>query len=386
MNIGIFSDCFLPTKNGVTTSICHLKRGLEKKGHKVVVVSVASPGELSADTSVYRCRSLPLLPEIELRLGLPTLKFVEGIIEREQLDILHTHTEFIVGWVARRAARKKGIPLVHTSHTLFEEYRHYVFLGRFIPRRFIRWLLRIYFAGCRAIVSPSKKSQNYIRSFVQNDPTMLIGNGVSAELFKPGLLNSRERDALRRRLGINVSDKVILFVGRIAEEKRIDELFESLLPLLEQDQGVTALFVGGGPNLKRMQERAGAGKLERKAIFPGYVEWERMPPIYGIADLFVTASLSEIHPMTVLEAIMCGLPVVARRDDSLSGVVESGVNGYLVDSDDEIRDKAMQIMSDAQLGLEFSANSLQIARRYTEDIHVNKCEALYKEVLNREGD
>ncbi len=157
MKIGIFTDCYLPTKNGVTTAIVQARRELERRGHEVVLFTVASPGAAECDPSVYRFPSLPFNAQIEIRLGLTSQAAIDRIVAREKLDIIHTHTEFALGWAGKRAARRANLPLVHTLHTLYPAYRHYVPLGHLLPERAISGLLASLLRGYDMAVCPSER-------------------------------------------------------------------------------------------------------------------------------------------------------------------------------------------------------------------------------------
>jgi 1,2-diacylglycerol 3-alpha-glucosyltransferase len=119
-----------------------------------------------------------------------------------------------------------------------------------------------------------------------------------------------------------------------------------------------------------------------QTIFTGYVDWEQMYKLYSIADVFATASLSEIHPMTLIEASMCGLPVVARRDDAYVGLIEDDYNGYLVDTDAAIVERLSEILGDEAKLTELSENSLTLSDRFNAETHVEKLESLYRQILS----
>ncbi len=333
MNVGVFSDCYLPTKNGVTTAIVQAREELKRRGHKVVVCTVANPGAVERDPGVYRFPSLPFNAGIELRLGLARPGAIDRIVEREQLDLIHTHTEFSLGWAGKRAARCAGLPLVHTLHTFYPAYRHYLPLGRLLPERAISRLLARILAGYDAVVCPSEKGRAYVASCLPALRTAVIGNGVSQERFNPERVTQADRDRARAALGIEPEDRVILYVGRLAQEKRVLALLAALQPLLAADAGCRVVFVGTGPARDDLAAAARAAGLDRQVLLTGPVPWERIVELYAIAHAFATASLSEVHPMTLIEAAMCGLPIVARRDISFVGLVRDGYNGFLVDSD-----------------------------------------------------
>ncbi|MGD2206746.1 MAG: glycosyltransferase, partial [Anaerolineae bacterium] len=220
----------------------------------------------------------------------------------------------------------------------------------------------------------------YFKSFMPGIKTVVIGNGICKTRFGPDLLTEEEKDQTRKTLGLQPSDKVILYVGRMAKEKRVLELFHVLIPLLQEQPQCKALFVGSGPSLEAMIRAAERSNLQNQVTFTGTVDWEQIHRLYSIADVFVTASLSEVHPMTLLEASTCGLPIIARRDDSCIDLVEDDCNGYLVDSDRQIATKLSETVNDENRLLAFSKNALFWADRFSAKAHVEKLESLYQQI------
>jgi len=381
MNIGIFTDCYLPTKNGVSTAIMQAKNELERRGHKVVAFTVASPGATEQDPGLYRFPSLPFNAGIELRLAVARQATIDRIVAREQLDLIHTHTELSLGWAGKRAARRACLPLVHTLHTFYSAYRHYMPLGRLLPERAISRLLARILAGYDAVVCPSEKGRAYVASCVPAMRTTVIANGVSQERFNPERVTQADRDRARAALGIEPEDRIILYVGRLAQEKRVLALLAALQPLLAADARSRVVFVGAGPARDGLAAVARAAGHDRQVLLTGPVPWERMVELYAIAHAIATASLSEIHPMTLIEASMCGLPIVARRDVSFVGLVRDGYNGFLVDSDCAIAGKLAEILQDETKQRSFAHNALTLSGQFTIEAHVDKLEALYRQVI-----
>lgn len=407
MNIGIFTDCYLPTKNGVTTAIVQARQELERRGHKVVVLTVAYPPDnarryrnrgfsrfLASATRpakasipdppnlIYRFPSLPFRSDIELRLGLARQAAVDRIVAREQLDVIHTHTEFSLGWAGKRAARRARLPLVHTLHTLYPTYRHYLPLGRLLPEWTICGLLARFLAGYNVLICPSEKGRAFVASCMPEMRTAVIGNGVAQERFNQEQVTQADRVRARAALGIDPADRVILYVGRLAQEKRVLALLAVLQPLLRADASCRAVFVGTGPARDELAAAARRAGLDRQVLLTGPVAWERMVEIYAVAYAFVTVSLSEVHPMTLIEAAMCGLPIVTRRDLSFVDLVEDGYNGFLVDSDGEVAGKLAALLHDETARRAFAANARSHAARFTVEAHVDRLEALYRQVID----
>jgi 1,2-diacylglycerol 3-alpha-glucosyltransferase len=309
---------------------------------------------------------------------------VARILQEERIDIVHTHTEFGLGWAGKRAAQRMKLPLVHSAHTLYDEYRHYLPFGRLLAvsgARLIHTYLRLFVSGYDALVCPSSKAQGYFRSFAPHARTVPIGNGIDRARFRPGLLTEEGRAQARQALGLQPADRVILYAGRLAKEKRVVELLSTLIPLLREHPHTKVLLVGAGPAHRRLRQAAEKGRVRDQVVLAGYVGWEQISRLYSLADLFVTASLSEMHPLTLIEAAMCGLPIVARRDDAYTDLVRDGDNGYLVDSDRQIADRAAKLLDDETELHRLGRNGLALSDRLSAQSHVDKVEALYCQVI-----
>lgn len=381
MRIGLFSDCYHPTKNGVTTSLAQLKEGLEQRGHHVVVFTIAMPGYVENDPTVRRFPSLPYNREIEIRLGVASQHAVNRLVREERLELLHSHTEFSLGWAARRAARALRLPLVHTVHTMHEDYRHYVPLGTLLPRAGVRRWLALLLRRCDAVVCPSAKMEAYLRGFLPHLPTTVIPNGVSAARFDLSALTDADKAATRAALGLAPTDAVILYAGRLSEEKRVQALLAALIPLLRGQPHVKALFVGRGPAYAALRQQAERHSLGAQVILPGFVPWEQMRSLYAIGQVFVTASMSEVHPMTLIEAALCGLPIVSRRDLAYTDLVKNDYNGYQVESDDQLAARAAELLVDDARRAAFARNSQALSAHFSVAAHVERMEALYTQLL-----
>ena len=381
LTIGLTADCYRPTTSGVVTAIVQLARALERRGHRVIVLTVDTPPNRAWEPGVYRFPSISFSKASGFRLGLATPGAVGRILRREGGEVVHTHTEFSLGWSARRAAQALDLPLVHTAHTLYEHYRHYLFGGRLLPRWGVQVYLKAFLRGYDALVYPSRKAQTYYRPLAPHLRTAIIGNGISRSWVGLGRWTGLEREAARRRLGIEPGEGAILYVGRMGPEKRVRQLLSALLPHLQEQKGVKALLVGCGPQYKPMVEAAAGSGARRQILFAGAVPWERMREFYLAADLFASASLSEVHPMTLIEANACGLPAVVRRDDAYHGLVEDGYNGYLADSDEELAEIVSALLPEIDELRRLSWNAQRLAENLTIEASVIRLEALYQQLL-----
>ena len=381
MNIALFLDCWSPMKNGVVTSAQQLREGLARRGHRVVVVSVQAKGYASDDPEVL------LIPQIEMDFGtkqgfglaLPQRRMLVEFLRKYEVELIHTHTEFGIGFAGRWAARKLDLPRVTTTHTMFEMYSNYSFVLEF--KSVWRAFYRHYMRGTSVIVAPSLKAVKYNQMVVPKLPVQVVPNGIDTARFMHAALSETEIATERARYGIGVGDKVLIFVGRLGPEKRIEELVSCLSPLLKRRSDARMIIVGDGPSLEGLKAEAIVQGMADKVLFTGFVDWKVVYRLYCIADIFVAASLSEVHSMTLIEAAMCGLPTVARRDDSNIDLVIDGENGWLVDDDEELARKVEALISDGEELGRFSRRALEISLRFTAERHVERMEKLYRKTL-----
>lgn len=384
MNIAIFTDSYIPIKNGVTTSVMQLKEGLEEKGHSVIIITVDVPNYEEKDINIYR------LPSIGASFGSGTdarLSFLFNqrpiirFLKKKKIELIHTHTEFTIAHYGKMAAKKLKLPWVHTTHTMWEEYRHYLLNGKVLTRGMVRKMMASYMKEAYCLINPSIKAQNYYKELLPQNPSFVINNGIDVAKFKSSVITDNEIIRLRKTFGIKKNDKIIIFVGRIGKEKRVVELFHLILPILRENNQVKMVFTGTGPQLDQLMNKTKEINLGKQIIFTGFVNWELVYRLYSLANLFVTASLSEVQPMTLIEATMCGLPIITRRDESYFDLVIDDKNGFMENSDEKMTERINELIHDDEKLKEFSSYSLKISSKFTAENHVSKMEKLYTAVI-----
>jgi len=381
MNIALFTDCYVPVKNGVVTSIMQLKEGLINKGHNVIVIAPEVPEYKDTDKEVYRLPSVNTGFGNEIRFALFNQGAVNRFLRKKNIQIIHTHTEFPIGYCGKWASKNLKIPHVHTTHTMWEQYSHYILNGRLLSVKMIRKIMKTFLNRVNAIISPSIKAKKYYQELMQGIPCQVVHNGINMQKFKSSKITKDEIVQLRKEFNLKKNDKIIIFVGRIGKEKRVIELFDAIVPVIKKMPNVKMIYVGEGPELKELIKKSTELYLHKEFVFTGFVNWPLVYRLYSISDLFVTASLSEVHPMTLIEAAMCGLPIIARKDESYLDLVKDDRNGFLVDSDEELTNRVMALLSNDKMLKEFSENSYNISQGFTAENHVNKVEAFYQKVL-----
>lgn len=350
MKIALFTDTFLPDINGVATSVAILREELIAHGHDVLVVTTVLPkGSDYVDTiPVIRVKGLDLKHLYGYRMA--PFYSMEGMKDVEAFapDVIHVQTEFGVGLFARIVGLRLHIPVVYTYHTMWEDYSHYLSAGikpvDVLSKGLLRKLSRLYGMHCTELIVPSDKAAKRLASYGITRPINVVSTGLRLDRFIKK--DEKKVAAIKKQYGL---DKrfVILFLGRIAEEKSIEFLIHAMKKIIPIRRDVLLLIVGGGPSEKVLQEMAHKEHLDDYVIFTGAKDSEDVPAFYQVADVFASASLSETQGLTYIEAMASGLPVFARYDSNLEGVIMDGRNGFFFRDEREYVAKLMQL-SDEQ--------------------------------------
>ncbi len=392
MNIAIFTDTYKPVKNGVVTVVSSEKKSLEKLGHKVFLFTIKYPGYKEEagcrEKHVYRFRSISgSLIKTENRLGCVNYRRLFRIIKRHKIDIIHNHTEFTLGTAAFYVARRCGVPAIMTTHTDWEHYYKHYFkaVGHLLSRRMVHQILKRIVSRSAYLLCPSQKIKDYYLKVSPKSKSVLIPNGLEVSDFIKDS-SSLNKEAIRKKFGLEQDDIVGIFVGRVSKEKRAALLIDQLIKAFSQMKMKNAKFivVGDGHLLEQSKKIVEENGLEEQFIFTGFVQWEEIYKIYAIADYYATASISEVAPITVLEALFSGLPMVAANDLALSDKVYNNENGYLVEDDSDFHKYIIKISEDSKEQRQaFSKKSLEIAHTFNMDTHVNKLVKFYEYIIEK---
>ena len=383
MRILYVSDVYFPRINGVSTSIQTFRRELDRLGHETTLVAPAYPGSHADDPRTLRVasRSVPLDPE-DRAMRWPALSRLDELLADEHFDLVHVQTPFPAHYAGIRLARRRGIPVVASYHTLFEEYLfHYVPL---VPRGVMRALARRISRGqCDALdglVVPSTAMRDALERYGVRTRIEIVPTGVPLLEFSGG-------DGVRFRTehGIAQSCPVLLYVGRVAFEKNIDFLLRTLLVLRRDVPDALLVVCGEGPALARLTRIARALGLADGVRFVGYLDRAtRLLDCYRAADVFAFASRTETQGLVLLEAMALGVPVVSTAIMGTRDIV-GPERGALVAADDE-RDfaaKAARLLRDPQLRARLSIEGREYARTWSATALAQRMEAFYRSVLDR---
>lgn len=387
MNIALFTDAYLPSKTGVVTVVSQLYECLKAKGHHVIIITVANTevDESLDDPNVYRVPSQKVgFGMKDQFFGFPFLRKVSRILKKNNIEIIHCHTEFSMGINAIHEGRKCKIPVICTTHTMWEDYyKYYIPGGDHISPDFIRFLIRQFYRHMYGLINVSEKAHDYFKQdFICPEiPSAIIPNAISPQNLHLERFTPEELKNFRNNLGIADDEKMILYVGRVVEEKRVLELVDVLEDSLKKNSKAKAVIVGDGAALKHMQKLSSVSEVSDRFIYTGFIDNSLVHQYYEAADLFVTASMSEMHSMTILEALTFGLPIVVRKDSSYNDTVINEFDGYQAETDEEMVVYINKLLNDEELCNKFSENGIKHSVKFMPETFVNRHIAYYKTVL-----
>lgn len=333
MKILITTDWYEPVINGVVTSVKTLVMELKRAGHEVRILTLSRTCQSHRKDEVFYIGSISvgkIYPQARLKLPVSE-KYMKELMEWKP-DIIHSQCEFSTFFLARKAAMKLKIPIIHTYHTIYEDYTHYFSprkkWGRGIAETLTRRLSR---QVCGMIV-PSRKIQNILEGYQVECPLWVIPSGIDIFQYEKGQTEDWG-EKIRAKYFIAPDKKVLLYVGRLAREKNVEELISYQKEAKKQN--TVLMIVGDGPYRKSLEERAKENGLLDQVIFVGMVPSYEVWKYYQAGDLFVSASTSETQGMTYGEALASGLPLLCRKDECLQEVVENGKNGWQYENQEE---------------------------------------------------
>ncbi len=374
MRIGLFTDTYPPYINGVSTSVYMLKKSLEKKGHQVYVVTVSNSitkYEFEEDNHIIRIPGVPTgIYDYRLSRVYP-LKII-NMVKKWKLDVIHSHTEFGVGTFARLFAKQFNIPLVHTYHTMYEDYIHYITKGYFdrSSKKIVEYLTLFYCdKTATELIVPTKKTYDLFKEkYRVNRNVHIIPTGIEVERFYVENVDKKQVAHLKKYFKIKKNDFVIIFVGRLAEEKNVEFLIEVEKELCKQNSAIKLLIVGDGPDRNKYEDLAKKLKISDQVIFTGKVPWEEIPCYYQLANLFVTASKTETQGLTVVEAMAGGVTPVCMDDEAFRTVVVDGLNGRLFKTQKECKEQILELFQNKDLCKHYS-NQARIQAEHCSSAH-----------------
>lgn len=381
MKILITTDLFVTSTNGVVTSVRNLWEELKNKGHDVRILTLSGKMDSYKEGDVYYIRSVSvgkIYPDVRMPVSFHSSLIRELIAWNP--DVIHSQCEFFSFQFAKRIARRTGAPLIHTYHTLYEQYVSYVIRSERLGKNMVRQISRKRLKKVDKIIAPTEKVEDALRGYGMHNEIHVVPSGIALEQHN-SRMKQEERMKKRRSLGIPDRNQVLLNLGRLGTEKNLEELLDCFAAALVENFNLTFLIVGDGPDKMNLERMAVELDIDSHVIFTGMVRPDEVQEYYQLADVFVSASTSETQGLTYIEAAANGLPLLCRKDPCLSAVIKEGVNGYEYDTMEEFIERLNRITENSDWRNSAGKHSEEIASTFDKGHFADTMEAIYVSVL-----
>ncbi len=380
MKVLITTDLYLPAVNGVVTSIYNLKEQLELNGHEVRILTVSYKRKSFKEGNIYYIKSIPLKVYPNVRTPISYYNnYIKELIAWNP-DVIHSQCEFFSYEYARIISHRTGCPVVHTYHTLYEQYTKYVKINGKLGNHVVALLSRERLKGIEALIVPTLKVKKAVKGYGIKKRTYVIPTGIDLEKFKKAVPESEISDR-KKQFGIPDNNYVLVSVGRLGYEKNTNELIDNFASLRKVMQNVTFVIVGDGPAREDLTKQVEKLNLKEHVIFTGMINSDHIQEYYLMGDIFISASTSETQGLTYAEAAANGLPLVCRCDDSLKDVIIQGENGYCYTDTDEFVEYIGNILNNEILRKSAHDLSIEISKKFSKEQFGLSVIKVYKHVI-----
>lgn len=371
----------------MSVSIEIFRKALENRGHQVFVYTLEVPGYEDTNPRVFRFKSVRIVKDPEVRqlkpwVGLTPIGHTSEEISSVKLDIVHAHTPSSMGILAKKFSKGQKIPIVYTHHADFPETIKFYWKDRIIFPRIARAYLKWFCNGVDAVIAPSLKIKKVLRRYGVKEavPIHILPTGLDRSIFKKSI---EGRAWIRKKLGIASDANVLIYTGRLGPEKNIKFLLKVFRGVKDRVDNAMLMIVGEGPSLRDLKQASKDLDLGKSVIFTGQIPYEEIHEYYSAANIFIFASFSEAQPLVIIEAMACGLPIVTLDEDSLHGIIEEGVSGFLVKnrSEKDFVNKTVKLLKDDEMYKRFSKSALELVADFSREKTAKKLEEIYKSLV-----
>ncbi|MCL2351710.1 MAG: glycosyltransferase, partial [Firmicutes bacterium] len=269
------------------------------------------------------------------------------------------------------------IPMIHTYHTMYEDYVHYIANGRLVTPKMAQKLARLYCNRAQEVIAPSEKTKSYLTEIGVTRPINTVATGIDFAPFAKANFTKEQIVKTRAKFGIGEADPVIVTVGRVAQEKGLDLLVRQMPEILREMPDAKLLIVGDGPARAGLEELAGHIGVRASVVFAGAVPPDAVPLYYQLGNVFATASITESQGLTYIEAIAGGVPVVVKRDRSLENVVIHGKTGFCFERDAEAARTLLHALSHPDEAAACAERAIQAIGHLSSERFAKNVEAIY---------
>lgn len=369
--------------NGVVISVKTLREQLLLKGVDLRILTL-SPNKKSyfeEDTYYIKSKEYNIYPDVRATFAIGD-PLVDEVIAWKP-DIIHSQCEFFTYAFVKKIAKACNCPIVHTYHTMYEHYVQYV-LPHGNWSALVAPVMRARLKTADVVIAPTGKVRNSLYDNKISEDIRIIPTGIDLSKYERRMTEEERKETLAY-LDIPEGARIIGSVGRLAKEKNYTEVLESFAEIRKKRDDVYLVITGGGIYEEELKQEVKDRNLEDRVRFPGMQPIEEIYKFYQILEIFLSASVSETQGLTYIEALANGIPVVARKDSAILGVVENGVNGYQFTETEQLTGYILDLLDDEVALAEMRKNAHMSSLAFSKEIFGERVYQLYREVLNREN-
>ncbi len=329
LNIAFYSDAYLPGVDGVVTSMLNSKSELERRGHNVYIFASSDRRNKKrySSSKVFLYSGLEFKPYPQYNVALFPFNSIFKLNELK-LDIIHAQTPMVMGLAGLMSAKLLRYPIVSSFHTLitnkpiidayYPKNRHFKKLATSSMTKYTKF----FYNSCDRVIAPTETVGLMLKRYGISDIS-IVPNSIDLARLNPKIDGSAVRD----RLGIKPREKVILYLGRLSREKRIETLLRAAKLLIKRDQRIRLVIGGTGPAERHYRDMAARLGIMDNTLFLGFVEERVLPEVYASCDVFCLPSTFETQGIVLIEAMAVGKPVVGADCLAIKEMIRGGVNG-----------------------------------------------------------
>lgn len=378
MRIGMMADLYTPHVSGITNYIKLNKKYFEEMGHEVFVFTFGDINYKDDEPNVIRSPGVPVF-ETGYSFNLRHTRKARQIIRT--MDVVHVHHPFVSGPLALSYCRPTRIPVIFTNHTRYDLYAqaYLPILPGVIGDVAIETYMPTFCRACDMVIAPSLGMREVLRGFGVDTAIEVVPNGVDLKPFRDEI-HPIERESI----GFSEAETILIYVGRLGPEKNIPFLLRSFAGAAQAFNNIGLVLAGDGPERDNLEDRVRQMGIDSHVRFLGLVPYNDLPAYLKTADAFVTASVTEVHPLSIIEAMAAGLPVLGINSPGVGDTVEDGVTGFVSQEEDlaSFTAKMVRLILDQTLREKMGVQASQDVNKYAIENTTQIMEKCYEQVIS----
>jgi 1,2-diacylglycerol 3-alpha-glucosyltransferase len=379
MRIGMMADVYKPHVSGITNYISLNKRYLERAGHEVFIFTFGDLDYPDDETNVIRSPGLPLV-DTGYSFNFRYTRKAKALVQT--MDLVHVHHPFLSGRLALRYCRPLNIPIAFTNHTRYDLYAqaYLPILPEEISATFLQTYMPPFCTAMELVISPSPGMAGVLRKLGVTCPIEIVPNGVELGRYEAGCADCRHE------FGFTPEQILLVYAGRLGPEKNLDFLLQNFIGVADAIENIHLILLGGGPEEAGLKELATGSAVSDRIHFLGMVDYNLMPAYLAMCDVFVTASITEVHPLSVVEAMAAGLPVLGVRSVGVGDIVVDGITGLLSRQDQAAFAAHMtRLCLSSELRFNLGQAARMASKQYAIERTTGQMETIYKQLVSAQA-